>query len=128
MWFKFIVFDPELVRLKDCIVYDVDNWEGDFGYLHIKMMNGKFVEPNSKIISVSFWQWNSITDPSVYSSGHEWVAGTKHPKDHAVATEKGGTWLPEEGYEWAEPPPNNKDVLWKVEGQNKIIKKKGEAK
>jgi len=36
MWFKFIVFDPELVRLKDCIVYDLDNWEGDFGYLLLR--------------------------------------------------------------------------------------------
>jgi hypothetical protein len=30
MLFKFIAFDPELVRLKDCIVYDVDNWEGTY--------------------------------------------------------------------------------------------------
>ncbi len=98
---------PDLVSLRNCTVYDAENWEGDFGYIHIKMMNGKFVEPNSEIISVSFWQWNSITDPKVYSSGRGWVAGTKHPNKHLVAASIKDRWLPEEGYEWVKDDENN---------------------
>jgi hypothetical protein len=97
---------PDLVRLSNCTVYDTDNWEGDFGHLHIKIMSGKFVEPNSDIISVSFWQWNSITDPKVYSSGREWGPGTKHPNKHLVAADKNHHWLPEEGYEWVKDDEN----------------------
>ena len=98
---------PDLVRLSKCTVYDANNWEGDFDYLHIKMMNGKFVEPNSGIISVSWWQWNSISDPKVYSSGRERGSGTKHPNKHLVAADRKNHWLPEEGYEWVWDDKNN---------------------
>ena len=115
---------PDLVKLRNCTVYDSNNWEGDFDNLHIKMMNGKFVEPNSGIISVSFWQWYSITDPKVYSSGREWAAGTKHPTKHLVASDSKGFWRPEEGYEWAKDDKN--EIKRDVDGYG-IVKKIGEG-
>lgn len=114
---------PDLVRLNNCTVYDSNNWEGDLGYLHIKRINGKFVEPNSEIVSVSFWQWNSITEPKVYSSGHEWVEGTKHPEKHLVAAHERGRWRPEEGYAFVF---DDKNEVKRDAGGWAMVKKIGE--
>lgn len=114
---------PDLVRLSNSIVYDTDNWEGDFRHLHIIMLNGKFVEHKSGIILVSFWQWHALMDPHVYSSGSECVEGTKHFNKHLVAAYKKDHWRPEEGYEWV---LNDKNEFKRDADGYPIVKKIGE--
>jgi hypothetical protein len=55
----------ELYKLRKCIIFDKDNWEGEpeisnFLFLDkVKFHNGKFQDANS----VSWWTWHFDTDP-----------------------------------------------------------------
>lgn len=89
---------PELEKLRNCIVFDTRNFEGDLSFLHIKMVNGKWVEPTIGVKCIDFFKWWDIKlKPNKY---RDWVEGTKHPKKHIVASYKKNHWIPEEGYAW----------------------------
>ena len=107
MSFKMVEGAPDFEKLKDCVVVDNSNWEGYLPSIRstIKMVDGKFVMPprdgDSFFISVNWWTWWTMD-----SNWQEWVAGTKSPThEHVVASTKVGQWIPEEGYEWANPGP-----------------------
>jgi hypothetical protein len=58
----------DLTKLKNCIVADVNNWEGDaitFPNARIKVVDGKFNSPGGKYITINWWKWHFETEPKL---------------------------------------------------------------
>jgi hypothetical protein len=56
----------DLTKLKNCIVADVNNWEGDaigFPNTRIKVVDGNFEQPDGNFKNVSWWVWHFKTEP-----------------------------------------------------------------
>lgn len=56
----------DLSKLENCIVADVNNWEGDaigFPNTRIKVVEGEFEQPDGKFVNVSWWVWHFKTEP-----------------------------------------------------------------
>lgn len=57
----------QLYRLKNCIVANSDNWEGEMGgplWMRVEVVNGKFHSPGGNLVNVTWWTWHFETDPS----------------------------------------------------------------
>jgi len=87
---------PELEKVRNCKIFDKNNFEGDLSFINIKMIDGKWVAPTIGFRCIGFFKWK--TDVTV--SCRDWVQGTKHPTKHLVAASVKDRWLPEEGYAW----------------------------
>jgi hypothetical protein len=57
----------QLYKLKNCIVANSDNWEGEIDdplWVRVEVVNGKFRSPGGNVVNVTWWTWHFETDPS----------------------------------------------------------------
>ncbi len=59
---------PQLYKIKNCVVADVKNWQGEADVLlpwpsRVKFINGKFSNTGRDFLNVSWWSWHFETEP-----------------------------------------------------------------
>ncbi len=59
---------PQLYKIKNCIVANVKNWEGEADILlpwasRVKFINGKFRNTGREFLNVGWWSWHFETEP-----------------------------------------------------------------
>jgi len=59
---------PQIYKIKNCIVADVKNWEGEAEVLppwssRVKFIDGKFSNTGRDFLNVSWWSWHFETEP-----------------------------------------------------------------
>jgi len=59
---------PQLYKIKNCIVADLKNWEGEVEVplpwsSRVRFIDGKFRNAGRDFLNVSWWSWHFETDP-----------------------------------------------------------------